>query len=86
MNVLPFTTHQRSNPNISEDGPSAVELDAIEIELPVIEAEVELLDAYIATLDRIPSQLDARRIRRARNKVLAARRELANSPGSDEVA
>ena len=59
-------------------GYTAAELDAIEREMPVIRAEVELLDAQIMTLDRPRSELDARRIRRARNRVLAARRELAN--------
>ncbi|WP_221348783.1 DUF6284 family protein [Streptomyces beigongshangae] len=58
--------------------PTAAELDAIEREMPFILAGVELLDAQITTLDRTPSELDARRIRRARRRVLAARRELAN--------
>ncbi|MCI0385431.1 DUF6284 family protein [Streptomyces sp. CNQ085] len=57
--------------------PSAAELDAIEHEMPLITAEVELLDARITTLDRTPSELDARRLRRAR-RVLAARRALVN--------
>ncbi|MFB6479497.1 DUF6284 family protein [Streptomyces virginiae] len=30
------------------------------------------------TIDRIPSEVDERRIRRARNRVLAARKDLAN--------
>ncbi|QKV93999.1 hypothetical protein HUT19_21415 [Streptomyces sp. NA02950] len=58
--------------------PTAAELDAIEDEMPLIEAERELLDAQIATLDRAPSELDARRLRRARRRVLAARLALAN--------
>ncbi|WP_326677797.1 DUF6284 family protein [Streptomyces sp. NBC_01237] len=58
--------------------PSAAELDAIDLELPLIAAEVELLDAQITTLDRPASVLDERRIRRARNRVLAERRNLAN--------
>ncbi|MFF4626340.1 DUF6284 family protein [Streptomyces griseorubiginosus] len=58
--------------------PTEAELDAIEEESPLILAEVDLLDAQIITLDRTPTQLDARRIRRARNRVLAARRDLAN--------
>ncbi|MEU0118191.1 DUF6284 family protein [Streptomyces bobili] len=58
--------------------PTAAELDAIELESPLILAEVDLLDAQIITLDRIPNDLDARRIRRARNRVLAARRDLVN--------
>nr|AEM44328.1 hypothetical protein [uncultured bacterium] len=58
--------------------PTAAELDAIELESPLILAEVELLDAQIITLDRKPNELDARRIRRARNRVLAARRDLVN--------
>lgn len=59
--------------------PTDAELDAIEQESPLILAEVDLLDAQIITLDRVPTELDARRIRRARNRVLTARRDLANS-------
>ncbi|MFF9812589.1 DUF6284 family protein [Streptomyces sp. NPDC014006] len=58
--------------------PTAAELDAIEQEMPAILAEVDLLDAQIVTLDRTPSELDARRIRRARRRVLAERAALAN--------
>ncbi|WP_030773721.1 DUF6284 family protein [Streptomyces sp. NRRL F-2664] len=58
--------------------PTGAELDALETEMPLVLAEVELLDALIAQLDRAPSEFDARRIRRARNRVLDARRDLAN--------
>ncbi|MGW0564137.1 DUF6284 family protein [Streptomyces sp. NPDC003016] len=58
--------------------PSAPELDAIELEMPVILADVDLLDAQIMTIDRTPTELDERRIRRARRRVLAARRDLTN--------
>ncbi|SDF30793.1 DUF6284 family protein [Streptomyces griseoaurantiacus] len=58
--------------------PTAAELDAIEQEMPVILAGVELLDAQIITIDRAPTELDARRLRRARRRVLAARRALAD--------
>ena len=58
--------------------PTDAELAAIETEMPLVLAEVELLDAQIATLDRIPCEVDARRLRRARNRVLVARRDLAN--------
>ncbi|MFV2117059.1 DUF6284 family protein [Streptomyces sp. Act-28] len=61
--------------------PSAAELEAIEQEMPLILAEVDLLDAQIMTLDRPVTELDARRIRRARNRVLAARRDAANRAG-----
>ncbi|KRD18952.1 DUF6284 family protein, partial [Streptomyces sp. Root264] len=57
---------------------TAAELDAIELESPVIAAEVDLLDAQIKTLDRPANEVDARRIRRARNRVLTARRDLVN--------
>ncbi|MFD9486976.1 DUF6284 family protein [Streptomyces sp. NPDC059991] len=40
--------------------------------------DVELLDARIKVLDRPVSELDARRIRRARRRVLVARRDLIN--------
>ncbi|WP_405556350.1 DUF6284 family protein [Streptomyces canus] len=66
--------------------PTNGELDAIEQEMPLILAEVDLLDAQIITLDRLPNELDNRRIRRARNRVLAERRALANRAGSREVA
>ncbi|MEY9489003.1 hypothetical protein RKD26_004797 [Streptomyces calvus] len=58
--------------------PAAAELDAIELEMPVILADVDLLDAYIVMLDRTPTELDARRIRRARRRALAARVALLN--------
>ncbi|MGJ5754814.1 hypothetical protein FB563_3007 [Streptomyces puniciscabiei] len=58
--------------------PTDAELDAIEQEMPAILADVDLLDAQIITLDRTPSELDARRIRRARRRVLAERATLAN--------
>jgi hypothetical protein len=58
--------------------PTNAELDAIEQEMPVILADVELLDAQIVTLDRAPSELDERRIRRARRRALAARVALVN--------
>ncbi|MEU9920814.1 DUF6284 family protein [Streptomyces griseoluteus] len=59
--------------------PTSAELDAIEREMPVILADVDLLDAYIVTLDRTPTELDSRRIRRARRRALAARVALLNS-------
>ncbi|MEU3849693.1 DUF6284 family protein [Streptomyces sp. NPDC029554] len=59
-------------------GPTDAELDAIEQEMPVILADVDLLDAQIITLDRIPTELDSRRLRRARRRALAARIALAN--------
>ncbi|MGW5613183.1 DUF6284 family protein [Streptomyces sp. NPDC003877] len=58
--------------------PTDAELDAIEQEMPVILADVDLLDAHITTLDRTPSELDERRIRRARRRALAARVALVN--------
>ncbi|MFD8815766.1 DUF6284 family protein [Streptomyces sp. NPDC059627] len=58
--------------------PTDAELDAVEREMPVILADVDLLDAQIITLDRTPSELDVRRIRRARRRALAARVALVN--------
>ncbi|WP_134653471.1 DUF6284 family protein [Streptomyces sp. H23] len=58
--------------------PTDAELDAIEQEMPVILADIDLLDAYIVTLDRTPTELDERRIRRARRRALAARVALVN--------
>ncbi|MER7497803.1 DUF6284 family protein [Streptomyces pharetrae] len=65
--------------------PTAAELDAIEREMPAILADVDLLDAQIVTLDRVPSELDARRIRRARRRVLAERLALANRTAGETV-
>ncbi|MFG3237004.1 DUF6284 family protein [Streptomyces antibioticus] len=62
--------------------PTNAELDAIEVESPLILAEVDLLDAQITALDHLPNEVDARRIRRARHRVLAARRDLANTPAA----
>ncbi|WP_328872772.1 DUF6284 family protein [Streptomyces sp. NBC_00287] len=58
--------------------PTDAELDAIEQEMPVILADVDLLDAQIVTLDRAPTEVDDRRIRRARRRALAARVALIN--------
>ncbi|MEV7389462.1 DUF6284 family protein [Streptomyces sp. NPDC091215] len=66
--------------------PTDAELDAIERELPLILARVDLLDAQIITLDRTPSELDARRIRRARRRVLAERLVLVNRPSGTVLA
>ncbi|WP_405973352.1 DUF6284 family protein [Streptomyces sp. NBC_00988] len=52
--------------------PTDAELDAIELEMPVILADVDLLDAQIITMDRTPTELDVRRIRRARRRLLTA--------------
>ncbi|GAA3498988.1 DUF6284 family protein [Streptomyces prasinosporus] len=66
--------------------PTDAELDAIEREMPVILADVELLDAHIVTLDRIPTELDNRRIRRARRRALAARVALLNRNAAATVS
>ncbi|MFE5662812.1 DUF6284 family protein [Streptomyces niveus] len=58
--------------------PTDAELDAIELEMPAIFADVDLLDAQITAMDRPANELDTRRIRRARNRALTARRELSN--------
>lgn len=58
--------------------PTDAELDAIEREMPLIVADIELLDAQIVALDRAPNELDARRLRRAENRLLAARQTFAN--------
>ncbi|WP_181806480.1 DUF6284 family protein [Streptomyces shenzhenensis] len=65
--------------------PTDAELDAIEREMPVILADVELLDAQIIALDRTPTELDARRIRRARRRALAARVALVNRTASETL-
>ncbi|MFE1032125.1 DUF6284 family protein [Streptomyces sp. NPDC058807] len=65
--------------------PTNAELDAIEQEMPVILADVDLLDAHITTLDRTPTELDDRRIRRARRRALAARAALVNRTSSTRL-
>ncbi|MFI7137619.1 DUF6284 family protein [Streptomyces massasporeus] len=65
--------------------PTDAELDAIEQEMPVILADVDLLDAQIVTLDRIPTELDNRRLRRARRRALAARLAAAKTPAAATV-
>lgn len=62
--------------------PTFAELDAIAHETPLIEADVELLDVQISLLDRTPTEVDHQRLRRARRKVLAVRRTLANQGGA----
>ncbi|MEW2302712.1 DUF6284 family protein [Streptomyces sp. NPDC006655] len=52
--------------------PTDLELDAIEREMPLILAD------HIITLDRTPTEVDVRRIRRARRRALAARVALVN--------
>ncbi|ELP70967.1 hypothetical protein STRTUCAR8_05846 [Streptomyces turgidiscabies Car8] len=59
--------------------PTAAELDGIEREMPLILAESTCWTPQIITMDRTPTELDVRRIRRARRRVLAAGRELANT-------
>ncbi|MER6782723.1 MULTISPECIES: DUF6284 family protein [unclassified Streptomyces] len=66
--------------------PTDAELDAVEAEMPVISAEVELLDALIVLLDRPASEFDARRVRQAHRRVLAARRDAQNRMLSPVVA
>ncbi|MFB8353458.1 DUF6284 family protein [Streptomyces niveus] len=65
--------------------PTDAELDAIELEMPAILAAVDLLDAQITSMDRPANELDARRIRRARNRVLSARRKLSNRSAAASV-
>ncbi|MFE2236104.1 DUF6284 family protein [Streptomyces sp. NPDC059442] len=61
--------------------PTNGELDAIEREMPLILAEIDLLDVEIWMLDRPANELDERRVRRARNRVLVERRKLTNRAG-----
>lgn len=62
--------------------PTDADLWATELEMPVVLAEVDELDVEIQLLDRPVSEFlpefDERRLRRARARVLAARRDLAN--------
>jgi hypothetical protein len=60
------------------DGPTEVELAAIELEWPLIAAELDLteIEVDILTADRRPVELDWRRLRRAERRVLRALVEL----------
>ncbi|MFG2379466.1 DUF6284 family protein [Streptomyces avermitilis] len=66
--------------------PTLAELDAIELESPLNLAEVDLLDAQIKAMDHPENEVDTRRIRRARNRVLTARRDLANRTADASTA
>lgn len=66
--------------------PSWRDLHTIELESPLINAEMDLLDVQISLLDRPASELGQRRLRRAANKVLAARRTVTNRLGTGEAA
>ncbi|MER5199417.1 DUF6284 family protein [Streptomyces sp. NPDC002755] len=66
--------------------PTDSELDAIEAEMPRILADVEALDVQIALLDQVPTELDERRARRGRRRVLSERATLANRVVSGAVA
>ncbi|WP_405838393.1 DUF6284 family protein [Streptomyces platensis] len=75
-----------ANPPVG--GPTAAELDAIDAEMLSILEDVVRLDEQIALLNPPLSELDERRHRRARRRVLAERRALANqgTDGSPEAA
>ncbi|WP_435612186.1 DUF6284 family protein [Streptomyces sp. bgisy159] len=66
--------------------PTDAELDAIDAEMPAILADVEELDVRIALLDRVPGELDTRRARRERHRVLVERAMVANRAAVREVA
>ncbi|MGW6911576.1 DUF6284 family protein [Streptomyces sp. NPDC054940] len=66
--------------------PTLAELRTIGQEMPLILAEVELLDAQIKAMDHPENEVDTRRIRRARNRVLTARRDLANRTSGGSTA
>ncbi|MFJ4808194.1 DUF6284 family protein [Streptomyces longwoodensis] len=66
--------------------PTDAELDAIELEMPLILADIETLDDRLTLLTRTPSELDERRARRDRHRVLAERAALANRAVPGEVA
>ncbi|WP_314242291.1 DUF6284 family protein [Streptomyces kutzneri] len=78
--------HRGVTPLPADLEPTDAELDAIEAEMDVVLAEVELLDALIVLLDRPASEFDARRIRRAHNRVLTARRDAANRAAGTQVS
>jgi len=68
------------------DGPTSLDLNAIEAEWPLIEAELSVLDAEIANIYAAdnggPSPLDWRRLRRAEARVTRVAAELAARPAA----
>ncbi|MFJ8082035.1 DUF6284 family protein [Streptomyces sp. NPDC096205] len=88
MKILPLHPLPGIDVAESDREPTDAELSAIDAEMPLIRAEVEELDVQISLLDRPVTEWDARRLRRARRKVLVARRDLANrdGAGAPEVA
>lgn len=74
----------------AEDEPSPQELAAIEAEGPLIAAELAVVEAEIAMLGAPygPSELDWRRLRRARDRVLREAAALASRsvPSADRQA
>ncbi|MFF7330654.1 DUF6284 family protein [Streptomyces sp. NPDC008150] len=66
--------------------PTPGELEAIEREMPELLADVDLLDALIIAMDRTPTELDRQRIRRARRRLCAARRDLVNQAATDRTS
>ncbi|WP_109006083.1 DUF6284 family protein [Streptomyces rishiriensis] len=66
--------------------PTDAELDAIEREMPLILADIEALDVQIPLLERTAGELESRRARRARHRVLAERAALANRVAAGEAA
>lgn len=86
--VIPLpTTRTVPNPSDDNDGPTTAELDAIEAEWPLIAAEIAVVEAEIALLcaPSGPTELDWRRLRRARARTLRQATTLAAAaakPGS----
>jgi hypothetical protein len=70
--------HDAAGALADEIEPTDAELAALEHEMPVILAEVELLDVQISLLDRRPTDWDRRRLRRGHNRLMGARRDVAN--------
>ncbi|MFF4555378.1 DUF6284 family protein [Streptomyces sp. NPDC001422] len=66
--------------------PTDSELDAIETEMPGILADVVALDVQIALLEPRATELDDRRARRGRRRVLSERAVLANRATAGEAA
>ncbi|MEV8365908.1 DUF6284 family protein [Streptomyces niveus] len=83
--MLNITVQQAATAFTSGIEPTDAELDAIDLEMQLIAAEVDLLDVQIICMDRPANEVDGRRLRRARRRVLAARRELENQGSTEAV-
>ncbi|MFF4701410.1 DUF6284 family protein [Streptomyces chattanoogensis] len=72
--------------SIEAEMPNLLDISEAETDRPLLSAVAGLMDAQLMTRYRPASELDERRLRRARRRVLAAHRDLTNrASGTPEV-